>query len=131
MQGSMARRLCRDREVLERLSRSRVLRDPLAAIEDKRLLLDFRRDKLIAALKGRLLEAQGELGRLAAALDALSPLKVLARGYAIPRNEDGAILRSVKDTTIGAALSLHFADGSALCRVEGVKRHGGKEKAKL
>ncbi len=131
MRSSLERRLRHDRARLDRLGRSRVLRDPMAAIEDKRLLLDFRRDKLTAALKGRVREERGALGRLAASLDAMSPLKVLARGYAIPRNEDGAVLRSVKDTTIGAALSLRFTDGSAFCRVEGVKEHGGKEKAKL
>lgn len=131
MRAGMTRRLRRERDVLDRIGRSRVLRDPMAAIEDKRLLLDFRWDKLSSALKSRLRGERGELGRMAASLDALSPLKVLARGYVIPRKEDGAILRSVKDTSIGAAISLRFTDGGVLCRVEGVNRHGGKEKVKL
>ncbi len=38
---------------------------------------------------------------LSAALDAMSPLKVLARGYALARTEDGAILKSWRDISPG------------------------------
>lgn len=131
MGNAVARRVQREREHLSRLAKSRVLRDPMAAISDKRLLLDFQRDKLTAALKGRLSGERARLGTLAASLDALSPLKVLGRGYAIPRGEDGAILRSVRDVTVGAPLQLRMTDGGVFCRVEGVEERGGKKKAKL
>lgn len=131
MQNSVERRVKRERERLSRLGRSRALRDPMATIADKRLLLDFQRDKLSSALKKRLLGEQARLGTLAASLDALSPLKVLGRGYAIARKEDGAVLRSVRDVTIGAPLRLRMTDGSLRCRVEGVEEHGAKEKTGL
>lgn len=131
MGNAVARRVQREREHLSRLAKSRVLRDPMAAISDKRLLLDFQRDKLTAALKERLSGERARLGTLAASLDALSPLKVLGRGYAIPRGEDGAILRSVRDVTVGAPLQLRMTDGGVFCRVEGVEERGGKKKAKL
>lgn len=131
MQNSVERRVKRERERLSRLGRSRALRDPMATIADKRLLLDFQRDKLSSALKKRLLGEQARLGTLAASLDALSPLKVLGRGYSIARKEDGAVLRSVRDVTIGAPLRLRMTDGSLRCRVEGVEEHGAKEKTGL
>ena len=131
MGNSIERRVRREREHLSRLERSRVLRDPMAAISDKRLLLDFQRDKLSSVLKGRLGTEQARLGRLAASLDALSPLKVLGRGYAIARGEDGAVLRSVRDVSVGAPLRLRMTDGGVLCRVEGVEENGGKKKAEL
>lgn len=131
MGNSIERRVRREREHLSRLERSRVLRDPMAAISDKRLLLDFQRDKLSSVLKGRLGTEQARLGRLAASLDALSPLKVLGRGYAIARGEDGAVLRSVRDVSVGAPLRLRMTDGGVLCRVEGVEENGRKKKAEL
>ena len=129
MKSSAERRVKRERERLSRLERSRVLRDPMAAISDKRMLLDFQRDRLSSALKKRLLGERARLGTLAASLDAMSPLKVLGRGYAIARKEDGAVLRSIHDVTVGAPVRLRMTDGGLLCRVEGVEGHGAKEKS--
>lgn len=131
MVSSMGRKVKREREQLYRLGRSRVLRDPMAAISDKRLLLDFQRDKLTAALKGRLGGERTRLGTLAASLDALSPLKVLGRGYGIVRTEEGAVLRSVQDVALGASVRVRMTDGGLLCRVEGVEIDERKNKTKL
>ena len=69
--------------------------------------------------------AGAQLGRkrqrfsaLAAALDAMSPLKVLGRGYSIARNENGTLIASVKDAAPGERLELRLSDGSLACRVE-------------
>lgn len=131
MTGAVKRRLKREREHLERVGRSRVLRDPMASIADKRMLLDYQRDKLTAALNGRLQRQRGELGRLAATLDALSPLKVLGRGYAIARKENGAVVHSVRDIKTGDFFGLRLSDGTLRCRVEGVKELDGTEKAQF
>lgn len=127
MAQAVNRRLLRERERLERLRHARVLRDPMAPIADKRLLLDYQRERMTAALKGTVIGGRGELGRLAAALDAMSPLKVLGRGYAIATDESGAVLRSAKNITVGASIGLRMADGAVRCRVEGVDQHGGKK----
>ena len=58
---------------------------------------------------------------LAAALDAMSPMKVLSRGYAIARNGEGRVLSSVKQTGAGETLSLRLADGSLRCHVDEVR----------
>ena len=55
--------------------------------------------------------------RSAAALDALSPLKVLGRGYGIPRRTDGGVIRSVKEVDTGDGLELRLSDGSLTCTV--------------
>lgn len=131
MKSAMARLVRRERDHLTHLAKSRVLRDPMAAISDKRLLLDYQRDKLVSALRGKLSEERSRLGRAATALDALSPLKVLGRGYAIPQGEDGVILRSIHDVTIGASVKLRMADGGVRCCVEGVEESGRTEKTEL
>ena len=48
----------------------------------------------------------------------MSPLKVLGRGYAIPKAEDGHIIRSSRAVEPGQRLSLTVADGAIDCRVE-------------
>lgn len=68
---------------------------------------------VLRARKERLLRA-------AAKLDALSPLSALRRGYAVPLDEDGRVLRRSVDYVPGARLRLRIADGSVGCRVEDV-----------
>ena len=63
-------------------------------------------------------EERGGFARLAAALDAMSPLKVLSRGYAIPRREDGAVVRSVREAAAGDRLELQLSDGKLDCEVQ-------------
>ena len=47
----------------------------------------------------------------------MSPLKVLSRGYAIARREDGASIASVQDVVPGDNLKLTLSDGSIDCQV--------------
>ena len=55
--------------------------------------------------------------RLAAALDAMSPLRVLARGYAVARREDGRVVSSVSEAQTGDRLELTVSDGKLDCQV--------------
>ena len=61
-------------------------------------------------------ESRARAASMAASLDALSPLKVLSRGYAIPRGP-GGVVKSVKDVTPGDELDLTLSDGSLRCTV--------------
>lgn len=60
---------------------------------------------------------QQELSLLAGSLDALSPLKVLQRGYAVAINDEGQVLRGVKDFAPGTHFSLKLSDGVAWAEV--------------
>ncbi|SBW03472.1 Exodeoxyribonuclease 7 large subunit [uncultured Eubacteriales bacterium] len=107
-----SRRLTRERQRLEYLSRSRALQSPLNYIQDRRVLLDYQRDRLAHGLTAALGRERARFARLAAALDAMSPLKVLGRGYAIAQKEDGDVVRSVKDVMPGERLVLRVSDGN-------------------
>ena len=66
----------------------------------------------------RLLDRRSsELGEKIARLEALSPLKVLARGYSIASREDGRLVRSRAEVSPGDRLLLRVADGSIPCAV--------------
>ncbi len=124
MQKAVESRLLQGKKRVEALSRARVLRDPMAPIEDKRVLLDYHQRHLIHGLTNQLSKAKGELGRLAAGLDALSPMKVLGRGYGIARDQKGQVLHSVRDVQTESVISLRLTDGTLKCQVKGVEKHG-------
>lgn len=62
-----------------------------------------------------------ELGRSAAALDALSPLKVLGRGYSIAYDGGGSVATRADSFQAGDALRLRMADGDVLATVDAVE----------
>ena len=85
--------------------------------------LDLLQHRLSAACEQRLQAGRGELARLCAGLDAMSPLKVLARGYSIAR-KDGQVVQEIAQVSPGDRLEVLMTDGKVLCRVD------GKEKVK-
>ena len=117
---AMDKRLRQMRSDLENLRSRRVLRDAGAYLDDRRVELDHMREKLGAVMENELGRKRREQVRLAAALDAMSPLRVLTRGYAVASDENGRIVSSVKMIGTGARLRLKLSDGSADCRVESV-----------
>ena len=121
--------LARRRKDLERLGRSRMLTDPGAYFRDRRLLLDYQGQRLGHGAGQILSRARERLARDSAALDAMSPLKVLGRGYSIARNENGTLIASVKDAAPGERLELRLSDGSLACRVEERKCLWWREKS--
>ena len=106
------------REKLEGFRRSRALTDPANYVRERRMLVDYQSRRLLHGLEQALAGEKARFGRMAAALDALSPLKVLGRGYAIARKEDGDVLTSPEQVEVGQAFDLRLRDGSLTCRVE-------------
>ena len=102
---------------LKALAEKRGLTDPLAFVQDKRLQLDYVQQKLLTAANAQWQEEQRRFAALAAKLDALSPLKVLGRGYAMARTEDGAVLRTAAQVQSGDTIHLRLAQGGLRCTV--------------
>ncbi|HEY0729752.1 MAG TPA: exodeoxyribonuclease VII large subunit [Pyrinomonadaceae bacterium] len=73
------------------------------------------------AMESSLQEARERLGLAAASLDALSPLAVLQRGYAIAQDASGKPLREAAAVNIGDAVRVRLAKGSLNTRVETVE----------
>ncbi|HEX5386051.1 MAG TPA: exodeoxyribonuclease VII large subunit [Gemmatimonadales bacterium] len=75
-------------------------------------------DRLQAAAEQALERQRYRVDRLAAQLDALSPLRVLARGYAVPLGADGRVLRRRAEFTPARPFRLRVADGDVAARAE-------------
>ena len=118
---AMDKRLRQMRSETDNLSSRRVLRDAGAYLDDRRIELDHLRDKLGASMESALARKKRDQVRLAAALDAMSPLRVLTRGYAVASDENGRIVTSTKMIRKGSRLHLRLSDGGADCTVESVK----------
>ena len=63
-------------------------------------------------------ERENQLSLAAGRLEALSPLKVLARGYAVCEKADGAILRRAEDAALGERIAITLKQGKLHCVVE-------------
>ena len=99
------------RQRLDNLASKRVMRDQLAYVQDKRMELAHLQQRL-GDLSGALLSRRRQrFSALAAALDAMSPLKVLGRGYAVARSQDGTILKSGREVTPGDRVSVTLSEG--------------------
>lgn len=98
--------------------KSRVLQNPMAYVDAKRTELDYVSGKLIAAAEKTNAANRHRFVALASALDAMSPLKVLGRGYAIASKENGEIVKSVSDANTGDKLCLSVSDGLIKCTVD-------------
>ena len=103
---------------LARAAKSRALTDPYAYLGDCRVALERQREELSSALRSQVQLHRARLGAAAAALDAMSPLKVLGRGYAVARGADGRLLTRVEQAQPGTKFDLRLTDGSVPCRVE-------------
>lgn len=115
---AMKKSLNRMNTRLDDIKSRRVLQNPMAYVDAKRAELDYVSGKLIAAAEKTNAANRHRFVALASALDAMSPLKVLGRGYAIASKENGEIVKSVSDANTGDKLSLSVSDGLIKCTVD-------------
>ena len=111
MAAALSHQLRNARQRLDVLSRSAALSSPTGYLEQRQEQLEHLKSRLIAAQNQMLHQKRNRFVSCTAKLDAMSPLKVLSRGYSIVNAENGAILRSVCQTAPKQQISVMFADG--------------------
>ena len=93
---------------------------PESRLMQYRQTLDQMYDRLDYNMRRSLMNADSRLKLVAAGLEAASPVKKIAGGYAYIADEDGHGIRSVKDIDIGGHIRLSLADGDVGALVENV-----------
>ena len=111
MARSETARLEAARQRLTALAAKRVMTDGMAYVQDKRLDLDHLQQRLGDVTGAVLGRHRQKFAALAASLDAMSPLAVLGRGYAVARDEQGKILKSWRETAPGSRVSVTLGEG--------------------
>lgn len=141
LERAVTKKIAREREALAGFASRRVMQSPTGFIDQRRAQLDALRARLegssgfATALRSKLetlamkldsgadamySRKKNEYLRLAAKLDALSPLKVLSRGYAIAMDASGAALRDAESVSAGDKVTVRLNSGALGCRVEDV-----------
>ena len=106
------------KSALDQLSNSFAMKYPERLLQNYIQQLDYEKDKLDGAIK-RIVEMKSEiLGRLMTSLDALNPLSVLMRGFAIALDKDtNEPIPSIEGLENRRQILLRMKDGSALCDI--------------
>ena len=123
MASALAGRLRHARQRLEVLSQSPALISPSGYLEQRGKNLEHLKTRLIAAQTQQLQHKRQRFVAATSKLDAMSPLKVLSRGYSIVNAGDGNILRSVHQATPGGKIRVTLSDGSLSAVVAEVKEN--------
>lgn len=105
------------RRRLTELSAKRCLSTPLYPVEERGVRLDRLTHRFTGAAARVTAHAGTRLAAAAGKLDAMSPLRVLSRGYALA-SKDGAVLRSVSQVAENDTIELRLYDGALTCRVD-------------
>lgn len=107
---------------LERLKQSVVFKQPYNIVYQSRLKMDALNKDMYKALGTCKDNIKNQLAVLSGKLDALSPLKILSRGYSITRRKsDGVLVKTVSDVKTGEQVEINVRDGLIFCMVEDVK----------
>ena len=123
MATSVSRQLKAAKKQLDTISASPALQSPMGYLQQRRRALQLLSNQLYACQERQLaLKKQRYIG-VTAKLDALSPLKVLTRGYAMTQLDDGTVVRSVTQVNEKDRLLVTLADGSISAEVTGVKEN--------
>ena len=121
MAVAMQAKIARAGERLTNLSGRPVLKSPLASFEGRRKALELLENRLRAAQSGTVAKNRQRFVAQVSKLDAMSPLKVLTRGYAMVAKEDGQIVRSVSDVKPKDPIAVRVSDGTIVATVIGGK----------
>ncbi len=106
---------------LNNLKQSSYFRNPMDKINQHRLMLDTLDKNLYNNIILQIGNKKEVFATLCAKLDALSPLAVLSRGYAIAKKMDNKVLKSVNEVKLDEEIDIQLSDGNIFCKVEGVK----------
>ena len=117
MANSLNRQIKGYQQHLDVLSRSPALSSPTGYLEQKQRQLELLKNRLVAGENQNIARNTQRYIALTAKLDAMSPLKVLTRGYSMAQNDRGEVVRSVSQTEIGDRIGISFSDGKIYATV--------------
>ena len=121
MASSLQRQLYNARRHLKVLSESPALQSPEGYIQQREKMLELLHNRLISAQIQQTNRKKQRFIGLTAKLDAMSPLKVLTRGYAMAQTEDGCLIRSISDVRPQEQITVSLTDGNFTATVNEVK----------
>ena len=117
MATAFNRQLKAARQHLDVLSKSPALRSPTGYLEQREKNVEMLKNRLISAQNQNIHRKNQRYIAAVSKLDAMSPLKVLTRGYAMAQTERGEVLRSVSQVELGERIQVSLSDGTVSATV--------------
>ena len=111
MATALNRQMKAARQHLNVLSASPALRSPTGYMEQKGKALELLKNKLVSAQNQQIHRSNQRYIAAVSKLDAMSPLKVLTRGYSMAQTESGDMVRSINQVERGQRLTITLSDG--------------------
>ncbi|BFH61688.1 exodeoxyribonuclease VII large subunit [Paenibacillus azoreducens] len=125
LQGSMRAKLSQSREKQSRLHHGLMRHHPQEQLAYAKKRCELNSKQLTALMQALLKNKQSQLRSSIRQLDALSPLKVMARGYSLVYDEqEQRLIKSVNDAQLGDLVRIKVSDGQLSCQVWGMKEDG-------
>ena len=121
--NAMSRQVKAAQQHLKVLSESPALKIPESYLFQRKQALMLLRNRLTSVQEQQLNRKMKYFVAVTAKLDAMSPLKVLSRGYAMAQRTDGKLIRSIDDVAVGDNLHLTLGDGSLKVTVNSLKEN--------
>ena len=117
MATALNRQLKAARQHLDVLSASPALRSPTGYMEQKAKSLELLKNRMVSAQNQQIHRSNQRYIAAVSKLDAMSPLKVLTRGYSMAQTEEGEVVRSVSQVERGQRLTISLSDGKLAATV--------------
>lgn len=101
----------------QKVMSSKVMKNPYDTLNDRRLRIDNILKKLEKNMNIKIKDKKIELVKNVTALETLSPLKTLIRGYSIIENQEGKVIKSVKQLKSDDKVKITLNDGSVDAKI--------------
>ena len=124
MASSLNRQVKAARQHLLVLSASPALQSPTGYLEQRNQSVELLKNRLVAAQNQNITRARQRYIAQISKLEAMSPLKVLTRGYSMVQTERGEVVRSVSQVALGERIQVKLSDGTLSATV--MKKEDGK-----
>ena len=124
MASSLNRQVKAARQHLMVLSASPALQGPTGYLEQRNQSVELLKNRMIAAQNQNITRAKQRYIAQISKLEAMSPLKVLTRGYSMVQTERGEVVRSVSQVSLGERIRVRLSDGTLSATV--MKKEEGK-----
>ena len=112
MVSSLSRQVKAARQHLKVLSASQALRSPTGYLEQRSQSVELLKNRLVAAQNQNITRARQRFIAQISKLEAMSPLKVLTRGYSMAQTQRGEVVRSINQVELGERIRIRLSDGT-------------------
>lgn len=112
MVSSLSRQVKAARQHLKVLSASQALRSPTGYLEQRSQSVELLKNRLVATQNQNITRARQRFIAQISKLEAMSPLKVLTRGYSMAQTQRGEVVRSINQVELGERIRIRLSDGT-------------------